>query len=309
MKKHPVLFVAIACALLAGAALVSLSAAPQRSSPKPPLKVFISVDLEGISGVVHSDQTSAGTPEYGQARKWMAQDVNAAVAGAIEAGATEIVVNDSHGSMRNIDPDDLDPRATLISGSPKPLSMMQGIDASFQACLLIGYHAKAGTADAILDHTISSSVVRSIRVNGIEMPELGLNAAIAGYYGVPVALVSGDAAVCRQASEILGKDIVTVQVKEAIGRLAAKLLPMPGSRRLIKEGTKAALGKFGAIRPFKFSSPYSFELGYHVSAQADMGAMIPGVKRVDARTLSFVADDYIEGFQKLRAMINIAPAR
>lgn len=305
MKR--VRFVPLAFAIIT--AFAGLAPAGQEGNPKLPVRVFISVDMEGISGVVHSDQTSPGTPEYGAARKWMAQDVNAAVAGAIEAGATEIIVNDSHGSMRNIDPDDLDPRATLISGSPKPLSMMQVIDASFQACFLIGYHAKAGTTDAILDHTISGSVVRSVKVNGIEMPELGLNAAIAGYYGVPVVLVSGDAAVCRQASEILGKDVVTVQVKEAIGRLAAKLVPMPESRRLIKEGAKAALGKLGAIKPFKPSAPYSFELGFHVSAQADMGAMIPGVKRVDARTLSFVANDYIEGFQKLRAMINIAPAR
>ena len=299
--------------ILVTAIVISLGgvflAAQQKTTPKPPLKVFISVDMEGISGVVHSDQVSSGTPEYGAARKWMAQDVNAAVQGAIEAGATEIVVNDSHGSMRNIDPGDLDPRASLISGSPKPLSMMQGIDPSFQACLFIGYHAKAGTTDAVLDHTISSSVVRSIRVNGIEMPELGLNAAIAGYYGVPVVLISGDAAVCRQTTETLGKDIVTVQVKEAIGRLAAKLLPWSESLRRIKEGTKAALGKVAAIKPFKLTAPYSFELGYHVSAQADMGAMIPGVKRLDARTLSFVADDFIEGFQKLRAMINIAPAR
>ena len=286
-----------------------LAPAGQKGNSKLPVRVFISVDMEGISGVVHSDQTSPGTPEYGAARKWMAQDVNAAVEGAVEAGATEIIVNDSHGSMRNIDPDDLDPRAVLISGSPKPLSMMQGIGASFQACLLIGYHAKAGTMDAILDHTISGSVVRSVKVNGIDMPELGLNAAIAGYYGVPVILVSGDAAVCRQASEILGKDIVTVQVKEAIGRLAAILVPMPESRRLIKEGVKAGLSKLDRIKPFKPSAPYSFELGFHVSAQADIGAMIPGVKRLDARTLSFVANDYLEGFQKLRAMINIAPVR
>jgi D-amino peptidase len=301
----PIIFAALA-AVLAFAAMPSVQMRPVF---KPPLRVFISVDMEGISGVVHSDQTSPGTPEYGAARKWMAQDVNAAVEGALEAGATEIIVNDSHGSMRNIDPDDLHPRAVLISGSPKPLSMMQGIDASFQACLLIGYHAKAGSTDAILDHTISSSVVRSIRVNGLEMPELGLNAAIAGCYNVPVILVSGDAAVCRQAREILGKEVVTVQVKEAIGRLAAKLVPMPESRRLIKDGVRSALGKLDRIKPFKLAAPYSFELGYHVSAQADMGAMIPGVKRLDARTLSFIADDYIEGFQKLRAMINIAPAR
>ena len=290
--------------------ICAFSAILPAAQQKPALKVFISVDMEGISGIVHSDQTTSGTAEYAAGRKWMAQDVNAAVEGALEAGATEVVVNDSHGSMRNIDPDDLHPRAILISGSPKPLSMMQGIDASFQACIFIGYHAKAGTEDAILDHTISSSVVRAIRVNGVELPELGLNAAIAGYYGVPVVLVSGDTAVCRQTGEVLGKDVVTVAVKEAYGRLAAKLVPMGEARRLIKAGVKDALGKLGRVKPFKIAPPYNFELEYYVSAQADMGAMLlPQVKRADARTLAFTATDYIEGFRTLRALIALAPAR
>jgi D-amino peptidase len=292
-------------------ALALVFAAPAGAQPKAktPLKVFISVDMEGIWGVVHGDQTSPGTAEYGAARKWMAEDVNAAIKGAFRAGATEVVVNDSHGSMRNIDPGDLDHRATLITGTPKPLSMMQGIDASFAACLLIGYHAKAGTQDAILDHTISGSVVRGIKVNGAELPELGLNALIAGYYGVPVVLVSGDTAVCRQATEVLGKDVVTVAVKEAFGRLAAKLVPMDEARRKIELGVEEALGKLAGAKPFKMQGPYAFELMYHVSAQADMGAMVPGTTRVDARTLAFTADDYIQGFRTLRAMISIAPAR
>ena len=290
--------------------VLSLCIAFAPAQQKPKLKVFISADMEGIWGVVHADQTSPGTPEYGAARKWMAADVNAAVQGAFAAGATEVVVNDSHGSMRNIDPGDLDPRATLITGTPKPLSMMQGIDPSFQACLLIGYHAKAGTQDAILDHTISGGVVRYIKVNGIELPELGLNAAIAGYYGVPVVLVSGDAAVCRQAGEVLGKEVVTVSVKEAYGRTAAKLVPMAEARQMIEAGVKEALTKLGRVKPFKMAAPYNFELGYHVSAQADMGAMLlPNVKRVDARTLAFTSDDYIEGFRTLRALISLAPAR
>ena len=276
---------------------------------KPPLKVFISVDMEGITGIVHGDQTTPGTAEYGNGCAWMAADVNAAVEGALAAGATEVVVNDSHGSMRNVNPALVHPKAILISGSPKPLSMMQGIDASFAACLLIGYHAKAGTQDAILDHTISGSVVRAVRVNGTELPELGLNAAIAGYYGVPVVLVSGDAAVCRQANEILGKDVVTVAVKEAYGRMAAKLVPFVEARQKITAGVKEALGRLAPVKPFKLAAPYKFELEYHVSAQADMGAIIPETKRIDARTLGFTADDYILGFRTLRAMIAIAPAR
>ncbi len=298
----------------AAAASILLFAAALGSQPKPaakpPLKIFISVDMEGISGIVHGDQTTSGTAEYADGRRWMAQDVNAAVEAALAAGATEVVVNDSHGSMRNIDPDDLHPKAILISGTPKPLSMMQGIDATFAACLFIGYHAKAGTENAILDHTISGSVVRSIRVNGVEMPELGLNAAIAGYYGVPVVLITGDTAVCGQAMEILGKDIVTVAVKEAFGRLAAKLVPLAEARQMIAAGVKEALGRLPRFKPYKPAPPYRFELGYHVSAQADMGAMLlPTIKRVDARTLAFTAEDYIEGFRTLRALISLAPPR
>jgi len=295
---------------LCAVVVLALSLAPASAQPKAKLRIFISVDMEGICGVVHADQTSPGTPDYGPARKWMAQDVNAAVEGALEAGATEIVVNDSHGSMRNINPDDLLPKAILITGTPKPLSMMQGIDASFQACLLIGYHAKAGTQDAILDHTISGSVVRSIKVNGVELPELGLNAAIAGSFGVPVVLVSGDTAVCRQAGEVLGPDVVTVPVKEAFGRTAAKLVPMAEARQMIKAGVKDALAKIGRAKPFRIAAPCDFELGYYISAQADIGAMmLPNLKRIDARTLAFRSDDYIEGFKTLRALISLAPAR
>lgn len=291
-------------------AVLTLCLVLASAQQKPKLKVFISVDMEGITGIVHADQTTPGTGEYGNGCAWMVADANAAVEGALSAGATEVVVNDSHGSMRNIDPALLHPQAVLISGTPKPLSMMQGIDASFQACLLIGYHAKAGTQDAILDHTISGSVVRAIKVNGVELPELGLNAAIAGYYGVPVVLVSGDAAVCKQTTEVLGKDVVTVQVKEAYGRLAAKLVPMAEARQMIKAGVRNALVNLGRAKPFKMAAPYTFELGYHVSAQADMGAMLlPTIKRVDARTLAFTADDYIEGFKTLRALISLAPAR
>ncbi|MFO7732384.1 MAG: M55 family metallopeptidase [Candidatus Aminicenantes bacterium] len=271
----------------------------------PKLKVYISVDMEGITGVVHGEQVSSGTSEYAAARKWMAEDVNAAIEGALAAGAREIIVNDSHGSMRNIDPADLHPRAVLISGSPKPLVMMEGIDASFNACLFIGYHARAGTADATLDHTISGAVVRAIRVNGIEMPELGLNAAIAGMFGVPVVLVSGDVAVCQQAKEILGSDVVTVPVKDSIGRQAARLVPMSEARKTIKDRTAKALRELIKHKPYRLTSPYKFELDYHTSAQADYGVMFPGIERPGARTVAFTSDDYLKGFRTLRALIAI----
>ena len=278
-------------------------------APKPGPRVFVSVDMEGIWGVVHGNQTSSDSPEYGPARRWMTEDVNAVVAGLFEAGAAEVVVNDSHGSMRNIIPEDLDPRASLISGSPKPLSMMQGIGASFQACLFVGYHGKAGTEAAILDHTISGAVVHAIRINGLEMPELGINAAIAGYYGVPVIMVSGDTSLCAQAKAVLGPDLVAVPVKEATGRYAARLFPRDEARKGLREGARNALLRRAAAKPFKVEPPCRFEVAFHTSGQAEMSMLLPSVARVDARTAAFSSNDYIEGFKLMRAMIALGSGR
>jgi len=269
-------------------------------------KVFISVDMEGIWGVVHGEQTSAASSEYGAARRWMAEDVNAAIQGLREAGAGEIVVNDSHGGMRNIVADSLDPSASLISGTPKPLSMMQGIDASFEACILIGYHARAGSAPAILDHTISSSTVRAIRINGQELPELGINAAIAGYYKVPVIMLSGDTETCSQAKAILGPNLVTAPVKEAIGRLAAKMLPATEARALIRKAARDALANKDKTPPYRLNPPYAFELEFVNSAQSEPASLIPLVMRSGPRTVTFSSGDYLEGFKLLRALIALA---
>lgn len=271
-------------------------------------KVFISVDMEGIWGVVAGPQTSSDSPEYGPARKWMAEDVNAVIAGLIEAGAGEIVVNDSHGSMRNIIADQLDPRASLVSGSPKPLSMMQGIDGTFAACVFVGYHARAGTAAATLDHTISGGTIRAIRINGQELPELGINGAIAGYFKVPVIMLSGDTATCEQAKSILGPGIVAVPVKEAAGRYAARLFPMDEARRALKEGAREALAKMSGIVPFRLNPPCKFDIEFNTSGQAEMPLLVPGVKRTGARAVGFSADDFLEGYKEMRALIALGAA-
>jgi D-amino peptidase len=294
MKRIFVTFVSIL--------LLSAAQAAEKTGPR----VFISVDMEGIWGVVSGSQTSSDSAEYSPARKWMAEDVNAVIAGLFEAGVAEVVVNDSHGSMRNIVADTLDPRASLISGTPKPLSMMQGIDSTFDACVFVGYHARAGTAPSVLDHTISGGVVRAIRVNGQEMPELGLNAAIAGYFNVPVILLTGDSETCAQAKSILGDGLVTVAVKEAQGRYAAKNLPLDEAKKRLREGAKEALQKKGQVAVFRLSPPLKFELEVNNSAQAEMPTLIDLVKRTGPRTLEFSSDDYLVGFKLLRALINLA---
>jgi D-amino peptidase len=286
-------------------ALLSFMPAARGAQASGP-KVFISVDMEGIWGVVAGPQTSSGSPEYAPARRWMAEDVNAVIAGLFEAGASEVVVNDSHGSMRNIVADQLDPRASLISGSPKPLSMMQGIDGTFEACVFVGYHARAGTAAATLDHTISGGTIRAIRINGQELPELGINGAIAGYFKVPVIMLSGDTATCEQARSILGREIVTVPVKDAVVRNAARLFPMEKARQALKDGAREALAKRAGITPFRFNPPCQFEIDFNNSGQAEMPMLIPGVKRIGARSVGFSADEFLEGFKEMRALIALA---
>lgn len=272
----------------------------------PQLKVFVSADLEGIWGVVHAEQTSAEYPGYAAACQWMAEDVNAVVQGLFAAGATEVVVSDSHGSMRNIRADALDPRASLVSGTPKPLSMMEGVDGSFAACVFVGYHARAGSTAAVLDHTISGSTVRAVRVNGREMPELGLNALVAGHFQVPVIMVSGDGETCRQAQAVLGSGVVTAAVKEGIGRSAARLLPAGEARRLLKEKAREALLARGNIPVFAIAPPYGFELEFLRSSQAELPLLLPQVRRIDARAVAFSSADLLEGFKLLRAVIALA---
>jgi D-amino peptidase len=232
--------------------------------------------------------------------------VNAAIRGALEAGATDIVVNDSHGSMRNIIASELNPAALLITGSPKPLSMMQGIDQSYHAVIFIGYHARAGTKDGVLDHTISSGTIYSIKVNGKEMSEADLNALIAGWHDVPVVLIAGDAAICDQTKERLGEELEVAIVKRAIGRYAATSYSPQKAQELIQEKTKIALEKKKKPKPFKMKRPYRFEVDFLRSSMADGAELIPQVERTGGRSVRFVIDDYIEGFKLLRAIIYLA---
>lgn len=299
MNKYSPLLLA---GLAAGVALTVYLGAQVKTGHK----VLISIDMEGIWGVVHGDQVSSDGHDYDAARKWMAEDANAAIAGLREAGAGEIVVNDSHGSQRNILPSDLDPDAALISGSPKPLSMMEGVDADCEAVLFIGYHARAGTASAVLDHTISSSAVWAIKINGREMPELGINAAVAGAYNVPVIMISGDEETCAQARAILGDGPVTVAVKSGLGRTAARMLPRAEALKRLREGAKEAYLKRPRPAPFKLNAPYTFDLEFHTSSQAEIPLFVPNVKRTGGRSVSFTASDFVEGFRLMRALIALA---
>lgn len=271
------------------------------------MRIYLSIDMEGIAGVVHESQTDPSTPafaaEYGRFRRLMTAEANAAVEGALAAGATRVVVNDSHWFMRNLLAEDLHPSAELVAGDPKPRSMMQGIEGGFDAAVCIGYHARAGTRNAILDHTYADRI-HDVRLNGTPVGELGLNAALAGLYGVPVALVSGDAALAAEAKELLGDGVATVVVKHAVSRHAARSVAPAVACRMIREEVERALRRRHA--PFVVPPPVALEVDFAQTIHADMAELCPGATRAAGRTVAFTHQDYGEVFRAWRAMLNLS---
>ena len=256
------------------------------------LKVFISVDMEGITGVVVSEECSRDGKDYGLFRKLMTLEANAAVEGALAAGATEIWVRDSHGSARNILPDLLHEKAKLLRGwSGGFKMMMEGIDESFDAVIFIGYHAKAGTPDAIIEHTMSGSVMDS-SVNGVSLPEAGWNALIAGFYDVPVVFAAGDTALCSQLQKMFDK-IETVSVKTAIGASAVNLHPKAAWMK-IRKGVEKSLRERALYKPYKLSSPYSLVLTLKHEVMVYNGAFYPGAERTGEWELTYKSDSILD---------------
>lgn len=270
------------------------------------MDVLISVDMEGVAGVVNREQVLAGPAEpYRRSCRLMTEEANAAVAGAMAGGATRVVVNDSHGRMDNLDPELLDPRAECSTGFPRPFSMMAGIGPGVGACLFVGYHGGAGSAPAILDHTYSPRVFRAVRVNRVRQTETTLNAALAGHHGVPVALVSGDEATCAEATAVLGPDLPTVATKAAFGNQAAFSLHPSVARQRIESGAREGLRRVAAghLQPYAVAPPYLLECDIASTLAADYASTIPGVERPAGRTLRFETGDYPTLF---RCMLAIA---
>ncbi|MFO7153045.1 MAG: M55 family metallopeptidase [Bacillota bacterium] len=267
------------------------------------MKIYISADMEGISGVVSSNHVEAGSGEYERFRRLMTREVNAVIEAALECGASEIVVNDSHNKMDNILIEEFHPKACLISGSPKPLSMMQGIDETFDAVFFVGYHARPGVAEAIMDHTYTGTVMYA-KINGKLMSEAGLNGRLAGYFGVPVALVTGDQNAVKCAKDELN-DPVGVVVKEAITRYSAKVYPFDVVREKIREGVKKAIEKLPNLKPTVEQGPVELEVSFYRSIMADMALLIPGMAKKDGRTVVYTAKDYLEAYKVFRAALAI----
>jgi D-amino peptidase len=262
-------------------------------------KVFISADMEGISGISGSDQLSATGAEYGRSRKMMADDVNAAIRGARAGGATSIVVNDSHGSMRNLRLEDLEAGVHLISHSFKRSGMMEGLDESFDAAIFVGYHAKAGHPGGLFAHT-GSGVVRDVRVNGQSLGEGGLNTTVAAWYGVPVALVTGDDVAVKQVAEA-ATTAKLVAVKRAINPRAVELRPFKQVHEEIERA--AADGVRSAVKFAPRRAPnYKVEVQFNDVAIPEVAANLPGMERPAADTIAFTTDTMPKAYTLIRLL-------
>jgi D-amino peptidase len=269
------------------------------------MKVFISCDMEGISGVTGPDDIELGKDSYQRFREIMTGDVNAAIDGALLGGASEILVNDSHGKMRNILIEKLNPKAQLISGNTKPLFMMQGIDSSFDLAMFVGYHARAGTAAAVMNHTFQGIILQDVWINGTLVGETGINAGIAGCFGVPIGAVTGDDKIAEEATALLG-NIETAVVKEGIDRYVAKCLPLVVSRDLIKNTARRAIERRKEFTPLKYPAPVQFKVRFTSTAEAELACALPMVTREDPRTVTVTADRYLEAFTLLMAVQFVA---
>ncbi|TKI55536.1 aminopeptidase [Brevibacillus antibioticus] len=268
------------------------------------MKVFISLDMEGISGLSEWEDVIPGRRHYEAGRRLLTQDVNAAIEGALEAGATQIIVNESHGPMNNIILEELHPQADVIRGFFKPLCMMQGIDSSCDAAFFIGYHGRAGTGDAVLNHTLSGLAIHRLILNGKEVGEAGLNAAIAGAFGVPIVLVTGDSQTAKEVEEDI-PGVFTVAVKTGITGLSSQAMHPVRARELIRQQAKEALLQRSTVKPLEQKIENTIEVEFTKSQFATAVSWMPGIELIEGRTVRFHSHDLVSMMPVLQAMLLI----
>ena len=264
------------------------------------MRVYVSVDMEGITGVAAPKHVQPGEREYDRFRRLMTLDANAAIEGALAAGASDVVVSDGHGPMTNLLIEELHPAARLISGSNKLLGQMEGIDGGFGAALFVGYHQREGGGDGVLNHTFLGRIVYEVRLNREPVDEAGVNAGLAGAFGVPVALVTGDHAVCADAERRL-PGVITAPVKEALDRYVGLSLAPDRAHTLIRDRASSGIRavKDGRVTPYRPPLPVTFEVDFKRTAPARMATLFAGVERRGARTIAITDADYVRGFKLL----------
>ncbi len=270
------------------------------------LKIYISADMEGVVGVVTGDQLGPSGFEYQRFRAFMTQEVNTAIDAAFEAGATEVVVSDSHGNGENLLLEQLPDNVVVIRSWPRPLSMMEGIDATFAGAIFIGYHTSTTNTRGVRAHTLSSARLTAVRLNGQAMAEAGINAAIAGHFGVPIIMVSGDDAIIEETRTLLG-DVEGAVVKWALGFHSAKTLTPEAAYPVIREKVKAAMARIDDFKPYRLDGPVQLDVSFKNYRPVEVLAYLPIVERIDAHTIRFVGNDMIEISKFLAFILNYTP--
>ncbi|MBK3558314.1 M55 family metallopeptidase [Streptomyces sp. MBT56] len=295
------------------------------------MKALISVDMEGISGIVHSSETNPERYDYQRGRELMTAEANAVIAGVLDAEPTaDVLVADAHGTFRNLLPEQLDRRARLVRGKPRALNMLAGLDEETDAALFVGYHVRAGEGPGVLAHTMNGEIldVRVVgrapgedvritahkpgedsRTTGRSLGEIGLNAAMAGHLGVPVVLLSGDDAACAEAAALI-PEAVTVPVKEALGMAAAVTLHPEEARDRLRRAAADAVSRRREIPPLSLTGPLDVEVDLASPHTIDLATLIPGVSRTaGARTVAFTAPDYGTAYRLILLLAQLATIR
>jgi len=253
-------------------------------------KAFISADIEGMEGNVSLMQSKRGKPDYGYARKRLAEDVNAAIRACFDSGYDEVYVCDGHGDMENLLIEDMDPRCKLISGAMRSSLQMEGLDSSFDAYISFGHAGAGQTVGGVMDHCYNGGKVYNLRFNGITMnTETVVNALIAGHYGVPLVACVGDAALAQECKAFV-PEMEAVVVKEGVSRFAAVSVHPTVARKMIYEGVMAALSRRDSIKPMDCPETLTMEIDFKDSNMADTASLVPGVARLSPRTVSFTGD-------------------
>jgi len=288
--------------------LVALVALAATAGAQRPLKVYISADMEGITGVASAEQLGPTGFEYNQARQWMTAEVIAAIQGAREAGAAEFVISDSHGNGQSLLIDRLptDIPITVVRAFPRPLGMMEGIDSSFGAVIFVGYHASTSSLTGVRAHTMSSALLTRIAINGTSMSEAGVNAAIAAQFGVPVVMITGDDVIVAESKQRFGP-IEGVAVKHAIGFHGAATMVPEAAQALIRQRAKVAVTRRAEMKPYVMTKPLSLEVSFKNYRPVELLGYLSNVQRIDSHTVRYAAKDMIDLSKFLEFVTNYDP--
>jgi D-amino peptidase len=271
------------------------------------MKIYISADMEGVVGVVTQEQLGPSGFEYQRAREFMTEEVKAAIEAAFEAGATEIMVSDSHGNGQNLLIEKLPRNITVVRAFPRPLTMMQGIDETFDGVIFLGYHASTTNPQGVRAHTMSSANLADVRLNGVSMPEAGLNAAIAGHFNVPVIMISGDDAIVKEAGALLG-GIEGAVVKWAYGFHSARTLMPEAAYELIRQKVKQAMGRIKDFKPYKIKAPIQLDVRFKNYRPSEVLSYLSIIERTDSHSVRFMGKDMIEVSKFLEFIMTYSPS-